>query len=134
MPASLTGQAPPATVDTIVVVNHNVFSTDAHAAGFLARLVNALHMTTRPWVIRHTLLQLATPLESDPAPPGSAEVVRGGHRIALISPAAAIDAQGQSIAVHYRVEGDRLVMDVDDGGVTAMPRRCGYRQFDVRVR
>jgi len=56
MPASLTGQAPPATVDTIVVVNHNVFSTDAHAAGFLARLVNALHMTTRPWVIRHTLL------------------------------------------------------------------------------
>jgi hypothetical protein len=66
-------------------------------------------------------LQLARPSESDPVPLGSAEVVRGGHRIALIDPAAAIDAQGQSIAVRYRVEGDRLVMEVDEGGDVAWP-------------
>ena len=54
--APLSAQTPPAAVDTIVVVNHNVFDAGRDASGFLARLVNALHVTTRPWVIRHALL------------------------------------------------------------------------------
>src|SRR3989441_7981974 len=56
VPVPLSAQAPPATVDTIVVVNHNVFDGDGDAPRFLTRLVNAVHVTTRPWVIRHTLL------------------------------------------------------------------------------
>src|SRR5438093_2304549 len=56
VPVPLSAQAPPATVDTIVVVNHNVFDADGDAPRFLTRLVNAVHVTTRPWVIRHALL------------------------------------------------------------------------------
>ncbi|OLB13212.1 MAG: hypothetical protein AUH07_06730 [Gemmatimonadetes bacterium 13_2_20CM_70_9] len=56
VPVRLSAQAPPATVDTIVVVNHNVFDADGDAPRFLTRLVNAVHVTTRPWVIRHALL------------------------------------------------------------------------------
>lgn len=46
------------TIDTIVVVSHNVFDLeqDSDAPGFLARLANALHVTTRAGVIRRTLL------------------------------------------------------------------------------
>jgi hypothetical protein len=45
-------------IDTIVVVNHNVFDLqqDAEAPGFLARLANTLHVTTRAGVIRRALL------------------------------------------------------------------------------
>ena len=49
-------QTPSATIDTIVVVNHNVFDAHTGAPEFVARLANALHMTTRPWVIRRTML------------------------------------------------------------------------------
>lgn len=44
------------TIDTIVVVNHNIFEPTGAAPGFLARLADALHVRTRPWVIRRTLL------------------------------------------------------------------------------
>ena len=43
------------TIDTIVVVNHNIFDRSDDAPGFLARLANALHVTTRASVIRRTL-------------------------------------------------------------------------------
>ncbi len=43
-------------IDTIIVVNHNIFSGDGDGPGFLARLANALHVTTRPGVIRRALL------------------------------------------------------------------------------
>ncbi|MGH7548841.1 MAG: hypothetical protein ACREMM_11790 [Gemmatimonadales bacterium] len=45
------------TIDTIVVVNHNIFDLqqDGEAPAFLARLANALHVRTRPAVIRRTL-------------------------------------------------------------------------------
>src|SRR5438094_420243 len=52
-PAGLSAQAP--TIDTIVVVNHNVFGPDERAPALLSRLANALHVTTRPRVIRRTL-------------------------------------------------------------------------------
>src|SRR5467141_472423 len=45
-----------ATIDTIVVVNHNIFDLEGDAPGFLARLANRLHVTTRAGVIRRTLL------------------------------------------------------------------------------
>src|SRR5439155_3225906 len=44
------------TIDTIVVVNHNIFDLSDDAPGFLARLANVLHVTTRAGVIRRTLL------------------------------------------------------------------------------
>src|SRR5256886_9327835 len=43
------------TIDTIVVVNHNIFDLEGDAPGFLARLANRLHVTTRAGVIRRTL-------------------------------------------------------------------------------
>ncbi|HET7789769.1 MAG TPA: hypothetical protein VFK78_03150 [Gemmatimonadales bacterium] len=46
---------PAQTIDTIVVEPHNVFDDTGSAPGFLAHLGNALHVTTRPWVIRQTI-------------------------------------------------------------------------------
>ncbi len=43
-------------IDTIIVVNHNVFSAGGDGPGFVARLANALHITTRGGVIRRELL------------------------------------------------------------------------------
>jgi hypothetical protein len=43
------------TIDTIVVENHNIFDAGDNDVGFLARLANALHIRTRPSVIRRTL-------------------------------------------------------------------------------
>ena len=51
-PDRLTAQ----TIDSIVVVNHNVFSAGGDGPGFVARLANALHVTTRAGVIRRELL------------------------------------------------------------------------------
>ena len=51
--APLSGQ----TIDTVVVVSQNVFPAgEADAPGFIARLANALHVRTRPSVIRRLLL------------------------------------------------------------------------------
>ncbi len=56
-PDRLTAQASAATIDTIIVVNRNVFDLrDADAPGFIARLANRLHARTRAGVIRGTLL------------------------------------------------------------------------------
>ena len=53
----LTAQAVPPTIDTIIVVNRNVFDLqEADAPGFIARLANRLHARTRAGVIRATLL------------------------------------------------------------------------------
>ncbi len=42
-------------MDTVVIENHNIFDP-GDELGFLARAADALHVTTRPWVIRRTLL------------------------------------------------------------------------------
>ena len=56
-PVRLSGQSPPATIDTIIVVNRNVFDLqDPNAPGFMARLANRLHARTRAGVIRGSLL------------------------------------------------------------------------------
>jgi hypothetical protein len=53
----LTAQAVPPTIDTIIVVNRNVFDLQAaDAPPFIARLANRLHARTRAGVIRSTLL------------------------------------------------------------------------------
>lgn len=50
-------QAAPPTVDTILVYNGNIFDPEqVELFGFSAKLVNALHITTRASVIRRTLL------------------------------------------------------------------------------
>ena len=49
-------QSPAPTIDTIIVVNRNIFDLAEDAPGFLGRLANALHVTTRSGVIRRTLL------------------------------------------------------------------------------
>jgi hypothetical protein len=43
------------TVDTVVVDNHNIFERGGEGLGALARVADALHVTTRAWVIRRTL-------------------------------------------------------------------------------
>jgi hypothetical protein len=56
-PVHLSGQSPAVTIDTIIVVNRNVFDLrEADAPGFIARLANRLHARTRAGVIRGTLL------------------------------------------------------------------------------
>jgi len=56
-PDRLTAQSVPPTIDTIVVVNRNVFDLhEADAPSFIARLANRLHVRTRAGVIRSTLL------------------------------------------------------------------------------
>ncbi len=52
----LSAQSPGPTIDTIIVVNRNIFDFTDDAPGFLARLANRLHVTTRPGVIRRALL------------------------------------------------------------------------------
>ena len=55
-PDRLTAQSAP-TIDTIIVVNRNVFDLqEADAPSFIARLANRLHARTRAGVIRGTLL------------------------------------------------------------------------------
>jgi len=46
---------PAQTIDTIVVVNRNIFEPLGDAPGLLARVGDALHVRTRPWVIRRAL-------------------------------------------------------------------------------
>src|SRR3989440_3342834 len=56
-PARLSGQTPAPRIDTIIVVNRNVFDLQAaDAPRFIARLANRLHARTRAGVIRSTLL------------------------------------------------------------------------------
>jgi hypothetical protein len=56
-PVRLSGQSPAPTIDTIIVVNRNVFDLqEADAPSFIARLANRLHARTRAGVIRGTLL------------------------------------------------------------------------------
>src|SRR5439155_1387037 len=54
------------TIDTIVVVNHNIFDLQGDdAPGPLARLANRLHVTTRAGVVRRTLLAAEYASKSD---------------------------------------------------------------------
>ena len=56
-PVRLSAQSPATTIDTIIVVNRNVFDLqEGDAPGFIARLANRLHARTRAGVIRGTLL------------------------------------------------------------------------------
>jgi len=56
-PNRLTAQSAAATIDTIIVINRNVFDLqEADAPSFIARLANRLHARTRARVIRGTLL------------------------------------------------------------------------------
>src|SRR5437763_7631699 len=56
-PDHLTAQSLAPTIDTIIIVNRNVFDLqEADAPGFIARLANRLHARTRAGVIRGTLL------------------------------------------------------------------------------
>ena len=47
---------PAQTIDTIVVDNHNIFEPSGEPLPLVARLGNGLHVKTRRWVIRRTLL------------------------------------------------------------------------------
>jgi hypothetical protein len=51
-PTRLTAQ----TIDTLIILNGNVFTVDDGAPPFVARLANGLHMKTRQWVIRRRVL------------------------------------------------------------------------------
>src|SRR5437764_4229021 len=51
-PAALAAQ----TIDTILVVRHNVYDRKRDAPKIVASVGNALHITTLAWVVRHALL------------------------------------------------------------------------------
>src|SRR5207253_6521634 len=51
-PAALAAQ----TIDTILVVRHNVYDRKRDAPKVVASVGNALHITTLGWVVRHALL------------------------------------------------------------------------------
>src|SRR5256886_418708 len=51
-PAALAAQ----TIDTILVVRHNVYDRKRDAPKVVASVGNALHITTLAWVVRHALL------------------------------------------------------------------------------
>src|SRR2546430_13610776 len=51
-PAALAAQ----TIDTILVVRHNVYDRRRDAPKIVASVGNALHITTLAWVVRHALL------------------------------------------------------------------------------
>src|SRR2546430_14666026 len=51
-PAALAAQ----TIDTIVVVRHNVYDRKRDAPRVVAAVGNALHITTQAWVVRRALL------------------------------------------------------------------------------
>lgn len=53
--AAQTDGSPP-TIDTIIIVNGNVFDQEDGAPDWVARLANGLHIPTRQWVIRRRLL------------------------------------------------------------------------------
>jgi len=44
------------TIDTIIVITHNVFESSDFQIGFLTRMANAIHVKTHPSIIRRTLL------------------------------------------------------------------------------
>lgn len=56
-PAHLAAQAPsgPPTIDSVAIVRHSVFDPD-ETSFWLLSLVNKLHVTTRPYVVRRELL------------------------------------------------------------------------------
>ena len=63
---ALVAQRPPdPTIDTVIIVSHNVFDPPDGTPHFVAHLGNALHITTHPAVIRRLLLLNAgMPLDS----------------------------------------------------------------------
>ncbi|HXY68726.1 MAG TPA: hypothetical protein VEH62_04715, partial [Gemmatimonadales bacterium] len=63
------------TIDTVVVTNRNIFEPLGDTPGLLARVGDALHVKTRPWVIRRTLFL-------DPGDPyDSAKVVESARAL-----------------------------------------------------
>lgn len=55
-PPTIGVEAPPPVVDTVIIDNRNIFDEEQAKQNFLFRLANALHITTRPYVIRREVL------------------------------------------------------------------------------
>ena len=59
VPALADGQEtdpPGPIIDTIIVITHDIYSPEEAAKGWVYRLTNGLHVTTRPSVVSHELL------------------------------------------------------------------------------
>ncbi len=64
-PSESASDAPAAIVDTIIIDNRDIFDEAQAKGNFLFRLANALHMNTRPYVIRREVLfKQGEPLDS----------------------------------------------------------------------
>src|SRR5437660_8764365 len=96
-PAALAAQ----TIDTILVVRHNVYDRKRDATKVAARAGNALHITTLGWVVRHALLIKRGDTYD------SAKVAESERalRALTIFRAVSIDTE--------RVDGDRLALRVE---------------------
>ncbi|MGH7753242.1 MAG: hypothetical protein ACREN5_10520, partial [Gemmatimonadales bacterium] len=94
-------QAPAPVVDTVVIQNGNVFSLDDGTPEFLVDIGNALHVRTRPRVIRRALLfQAGQPFDSARAAE-SARLLRSWGIFRLVEIDTVRDAGGR-LAVRVR--------------------------------
>ncbi|HKP91225.1 MAG TPA: hypothetical protein VJT75_14775 [Thermoleophilaceae bacterium] len=66
-------------------------------------------------------LRMAAGTGSEPLPSGAIEVVDGSRRLASVSPAVAVDADGRDVPVHYELDGRRVIMNVDPTGEVSWP-------------
>src|SRR5437879_7624531 len=89
------------TIDTIIVVRHNVYDRKRDAPKVVASVGNALHITTLGWVVRHALLIKRGDTYD------SAKVAESERalRALTIFRAVSIDTE--------RVDGDRLALRVE---------------------
>jgi len=55
-PGHADAQGAPPAIDTVIIVNRNIFDQQEYASSFLARLANRLHVRTHAGIIRRTLL------------------------------------------------------------------------------
>src|SRR5437867_571309 len=55
-PGHSVAQGAPPAIDTVIIVNRNIFDQQEYASSFLARLANRLHVRTHAGIIRRTLL------------------------------------------------------------------------------
>src|SRR2546421_4876777 len=110
-PAALAAQ----TIDTILVVRHNVYDRKRDAPKIVASVGNALHITTLAWVVRHALLiKRGDTYDSVKGAEGERAL-----RALTIFRAVSIDTE--------RVDGGRLALRVETDAAGRPTPDSGYR-------
>ena len=114
------GSASAPIIDTVIVVNHNIFAVTDEAPTFLEGFVNALHRTTRAGVIRRTIL-LGPGMRYD-----SAQVVESERLLRDLG--VFRDVKFDTLRV-----GDKLALRVTTGDGWSTSLNLGYSVTDTSV-